>query len=281
MASSSNFDRRLSSSQIGDGSRPLADPTRFRGYRGGVITMHRALARLVFTPLDRFAAILLVLLFLLLWAVSLPQICRFWRVALTFGIKSLALPVTIGLRAHHLTHFLHFDIPFPRVPGLVPTATVWWWTAAVVLALFAASFLFSPRLIPVTYLLRVILAVQASALFYFAWLPARFPHTPDSYLEGLVTYALALISFVPLLFGLTYYIFDFGVGKKALLTALTMLHLSLFLPLQILLQALILRVSILFMPLLYVVFGLPLDILIIIAFYSWAMSWSPRPIARS
>jgi hypothetical protein len=278
LASSSNFDR-VTSPQFKTAPRVLADPTRFRGYRGGVISMHRALARLVLTPLDRLAAVLLAVLFLLLWIVSLPQLCRFWRAMLAYGIQYLALPVTLGLRPHHVTHFIRFEIPFPRMPGLVPAASVWWWTAAVVLALFAATFLFSPRMIPVTYLLRAILAVQASALLYFVWLPARFPHTPDSYMEGLVTYGLAIISFVPLLFGLTYYIFDFGAGKKALLTAMTMLHLSVFLPLQILLQALVLHVSVLFMPLLYIVFGLPLDILIIIAFYSWAMSWSPKGIA--
>jgi hypothetical protein len=279
LASSRNFDRRASLS-ASSGVRSLADPTRFRGYRGGVIAMHRALARLVLTPLDRIAAVVLALLFLLLWAVSLPQICRFWRIVLTYGIQSLNLSITVGLREHHLAHFIRFQIPFPRMPGLVPTAPVWWWTAAVVLALFAASYLLPSRLVPVTYLLRAILAVQASALLYFAWSPARFPHTPDSYMEGLVTYGLALISFVPVLLGLTYYIFDFGVGKKALLTAMTMLHLSFFLPLQILLQALVLHVSVLFMPLLYIVFGLPVDILIIIAFYSWAMSWTPKPFDR-
>jgi hypothetical protein len=76
--------------------------------------------------------------------------------------------------------------------------------------------LFLPsKLIPVVYLLRGILLVPATALLYFALLPARFPHTPDSYMEGLVTAGIALISTVPLLFGLTYYIFDFGLLKKA------------------------------------------------------------------
>jgi hypothetical protein len=123
------------------------------------------------------------------------------------------------------------------------------------------------------YLLRGILVVPGTALVYFALLPARFPHTPDSYMEGLVTAGIALISTVPLLFGLTYYIFDFGLLKKAFLTAITMTHLALFLPLQILLQALFLQKTILFMPVLYIVFGMPVNILIIIAFYSWGMTW--------
>ncbi len=53
-------------------------------------------------------------------------------------------------------------------------------------------------------------------------------------------------------------------------------HLSLFITLQMLLQAIVLHKLILFMPVLYIVFGLPLDALVVIAFYSWGMSWQPK-----
>ena len=86
-------------------------------------------------------------------------------------------------------------------------------------------------------------------------------------------YAIALISLIPALFGATYYIFDFGLWRKFAVTAVTMLHLSVFLPLQILLHALVLHRSILFMPVLYIILGLPIEVLIIICFYSWGMSW--------
>jgi uncharacterized membrane protein (DUF2068 family) len=133
------------------------------------------------------------------------------------------------------------------------------------------AFLLPGRLIPIIYLLRGILLVPATALLHFDLLPARFPHTPDSYMQGLVAAGIALISTVPLLFGLTYYIFDFGLWKKALLTAMTMAHLALFLPLQV--QALFLQKTVLFMPVLYIIFGMPVNILIIIALYSWGMTW--------
>jgi len=61
--------------------------------------------------------------------------------------------------------------------------------------------------------------------------------------------------------------------KKAFLTAVTMAHLALFLPLQVLLQALLFQNTVLFMPVLYIIFGMPVNILIIIAFYSWGMTW--------
>jgi hypothetical protein len=254
----------------------LPEPAPTRGHRGGVIHMHRALAHFRLGPMNLVIAIFLFVFFLLIWLIFLPTVCHFWKSVLTLGIRVLPLQAQLGLTEHHLT-FIRFDIPYLRMEPILPSAQAWWLTCAATLSLFAASFLLSGKMIPVMYLLRGILLVPVSALLYFFFLPARFPHTPDSYMEGLVTAGIALISTVPLLFGLTYYIFDFGLLKKAFLTAITMAHLVLFLPLQILLQALFLQKTVLFMPVLYIIFGMPVNILIIIAFYSWGMTWFFRP----
>jgi hypothetical protein len=235
--------------------------------------MHRALTHFRLGPMNLLIAISLFVFFSSIWLVFLPKICLFWNWVLAFGLRVLPLQAELGLAQHHLTPFIRFNIPYLRMEPVLPSAQTWWLTCAATLALFAATFLLSGRLLPVMYLLRGTLLVPMTALMYFAVLPARFPHTPDSYMESLVTAGTALISTVPLLFGLTYYIFDFGLLKKAFLTAITMTHLALFLPLQVLLQALFLQKTVLFMPVLYIIFGMPINILIIIAFYSWGMSW--------
>ena len=259
----------------------FAELSRLRGHRGGVISMHRALTQFVLGPRDLITSGLLVLLISFAWAVSLPPLCRFWQYLLTVGLRVLALRGDLGLSKHQVVSAIRFAVPYPRMASVPPDSLTWWLTASVVILLLAASFFFPTRLTPVKYLLRAALFIQATSLAYFMWAPGRFPHTPDSYMEGLMGYAIALISFVPILFGLTYYIFDFGLMKKALLTVLTMTHLSLFLPLQVLLQATLLEKSVLFMPILYIVFGLPVDVLIILAFYSWGMSWSMKPRTES
>jgi hypothetical protein len=251
----------------------FADRGRFRGYRGGVIAMHRALARFVLEPLDLVTAALLVLLFTFAWFASLPWVCRFWQTVLETGMRLLAMHTELGLTEYQITPYIRFAVPFPRMEAFLPDAQTWWTSAAVVVVLLAASFFFPKKFMPVMYLLRAVLFIHVTALLFFLFLPARFSHSPDSYMEGLTGYALALISFVPALFGLTYYIFDFGIARKALLTAMTMGHLSLFVPLQILLQAIVLQKSVLFMPVLFIVFGLPVNVLVILAFYSWGMSW--------
>jgi hypothetical protein len=252
----------------------FSDRSRFRGHRGGVITMHRALTRFVLAPLDLITAFLLVLLFSISWLILLPWLCRMWGSVLENGMKVLGLHAELGLTEHHITPYIRFVIPFPKMEGIAPDALTWWSTTGAVCLLYAATYLFPKKLTPVTYLLRAVLFIQVTAQLYFLLIPARFPHTPDSYMEGLVSYRIALISAVPALFGLTYYIFKFSLLKKLVLTALTMTYLSLFLPVQVLVQATVLEKSVLFMPILYIVFGLPVDILIILAFYSWGMSWS-------
>jgi len=271
--SSRSFDHRALPAAAKQPPR-FADRRRFRGYRGGVIAMHRALARFVLEPLDLVTAALLVLLFTFVWIAMLPLVCRFWQAALETGMRMLAMHTELGLTEHQFSSYVRFAIPFPRMPGILPDARTWWTSTIVVVVLFAASFLLSNKFMPVMYLLRAVLFLHATALLFFLFLPARFSHSPDSYMEGLTGYAIALITFVPILFGLTYYIFDFGIVRKALLTAMTMGHLTLFVPLQILLQAVVLQKSVLYMPVLYIVFGLPVNVLIILAFYSWGMSWS-------
>lgn len=245
-----------------------------------MISTHRALAKFVLEPLDLLTSVMLVLLFSIVWIASLRRVCLFWKYLLTTGTKLLALQAAVGVTEHRLTPYLRFEIPYLRMEDAAADSRIWWATTAVVLLLFGASFLLPRKLVPLVYLLRAVLCVQASALIYFGWASASFPHTANSYMEGLVSYGLTLISFVPILFGLTYYIFDFGLMRKTLVTFLTMSHLCLFVPLQVLLQAVALHKSILFMPVLCLVFGLPVDVLIVIAFYSWGMSWRSKGESR-
>jgi hypothetical protein len=278
--SSKNSDG-LADSAAGKYVPRFADRSRFRGHRGGVITMHRALTHFVLAPLDLITAALLALLLSIAWFFSLPWLCRMWGYGLENGMKVLALHTELGLTEHHITPYIRFMIPFPKMEGIAPDALTWWSATGAVCLLYAVSYFLPKKLTPVTYLLRAVLFIQVTSQLYFLLMPARFPHTPNSYMEGLVSYRIALISAVPALFGLTYYIFKFSLLKKIVLTILTMSYLSLFLPVQILLQAMVLEKSVLFMPILYIVFGLPVDILIILALYSWGMSWPSDRAVKS
>ena len=256
------------------------DRVRNRGHRGGVIAMHRALARYVLSPSDLITVVLLVLLLTFVWLLLLPYVGHVWVRIMDFGIHNLPLRAQLHVVTYHLGPYLHFEIPYPAMDAILPSARIWQFTGIVTLVLFIGTFFLPQPFIPVTYLGRGILFLQASALVYFAIIPAEFPHTPNSYLEGLFGAGMAFITIVPTLFGFTYFIFQFSLQQKALLTILTMVHLSLFLPLQILAQALVLQKTVMFMPVLYIGFGLPMEVLIIIAFYSWGMTWHFRALEK-
>lgn len=258
------------------GGNNLTDGIRSRGHRGGVISMHRALAHFSLGPMNLMTAISLFLFFSSIWLVLLPRVCRLWSHLLAWSLPRLPLHAGLQTTDYHF-RFFKLQIPYLRIEPVLPDLLTWSLTCGITLLLFALTFFISKKFVPVIYLMRAVLTVQGSALFYFALWPLRFPHTPNSYMEGLVNSGIGLISIIPLLYALTYYIFDFGLWKKASLTALTMVHLALFLPFQILAQALVLQKSTLFMPLLYIVFGVPMDVMLIIAFYSWGMTWTFRP----
>lgn len=249
---------------------------RSRGHRGGLIPMHRALAHFRLRPMNLVTSISLFFFFTSIWLALVSHVGRFWTWLLGWSLSRLPLQASLQTSAHHLSSF-RLQIPYLRIAPALPGPLTWILTCAVTLLLFALTYFLPHRLMPVVYLSRAILLIQASALIYFALWPLQFKHTPDSYMEAMANSGIALISIVPLVFALTYYIFDFGLWKKAFLTTLTMTHLAIFLPFQFLLQALVLQQGVLFMPVLYIVLGIALDVMLIIAFYSWGMTWSFRP----
>jgi hypothetical protein len=241
--------------------------------------MHRALAHFQLGPRNLAIAISLFLFFSAIWIACLPWTCDLWTQIFALALRVLPLHADLVLTERFITPSIRFEIPSLAMASLPPSLVQWSLTCAATLLLLAVTFFFPSQWIPLTYLLRGVVLVQATALIYFAVFPVSFPHTPGSYLAGFAEAGLALISLVPLLLGLTFYIFDFGLMKKAFITFVIMVYLMVFIPFQMLLQALILQHTVLFMPLLYIVFGIPVDVMVIIAFYSWGMSWPFRTAA--
>jgi hypothetical protein len=83
-----------------------------------------------------------------------------------------------------------------------------------------------------------------------------------------------IVPLTPIVLGFTYYLFDFSLGRKIGLTAMLMIHLIVLIPMQYVLHAWVMyHASLLFLPLLFFVAGIPLNVLVFIAFYSWGFSW--------
>jgi hypothetical protein len=248
---------------------------RHRGWRGGRITPHRAFARLPFSWRDFRVTLSSVLGILLTWFLSLRLIGEFWFQVFRFWHRVLGLEGSVA-RAPQQWGPVHFSIPTVLVSAGPPDVLSWWITAGVTFLVFWITFGLSEEQLPLVYLLRFLVILQGTALAYFAFWAAKFPHDLPSYTVGMLYFGTIFISLLPPILGFSYFLFDFHLLQKVGLTVGTMAYLALFLPFQYMLHVWIIHKSVLFMPVLYFVFGPFLDVLVFISLYSWGMSWKSR-----
>ena len=176
----------------------------------------------------------------------------------------------------HWGHHIRFFLPYVSIAAGPSDPFTWWVTGVLTLLAFAVSYGIPEEYLPWIYLLRFLAFVHGTALIYFAFAAARFPHDLSSYTVGMLYFGAILIGLVPPILGFTYYVFDFSLAQKVSLTILTGGYLTLFVPMQYMLHVYLLRKSILFMPLLYFAFGPFVDVLVFVSLYSWGMSWKPQ-----
>jgi hypothetical protein len=251
------------------------DELRFRGWRGGRISTHRAFARLHPTAGDLIGSALLLIGFSLAWMRLIPSVTHLWARMFSFWAVHLNLQAPVAMIPQHWGR-IELSIPYISLPAGSITPLTWSLTALVTAAVGAATEFFGEERTPIMYITRALVFLQASALVYFAFASARFPHSLPGYTVGMMVFGIILISLVPAILAFTFYVFDFVWWKKVGLTVITMAHLTLLIPLQYLLHIYLLHHSILFMPLLYFAFGPFLDVLVFVCLYSWGMSWRSR-----
>ncbi|MBY0544590.1 MAG: hypothetical protein K2Q14_03460 [Gammaproteobacteria bacterium] len=112
---------------------------------------------------------------------------------------------------------------------------------------------------------------------FFLINPDSPPYELSNYIKGMLNLGIYLLLLLAPLLTLIYYIFDFAFWRKFAVTFFIIAYFIIALPLQYMLQALIISsVSMLFMPVLYLLFGALLDTLMFVGWYSWAMTWAGR-----
>ena len=260
-------------------ARPLPralEALKNRGWRGGFIAPHRAFAYLRIGFKEVFIATALLASFTYAWLQLLVPVGRFWGRVFTYWTKALHLEGRVVMSPQQWTDHARFNLPYVAAGAGPVDPHTWWITGLVTLAVFAVTYFISEEYTPWMYLLRFLVLIQGTALVYFVFFAARFPHDLPSYTVSMLYFGTILIGLVPLILGFTYYLFDFGILKKVTLTVMSMGYLIAFLPLQYMLHVYVLQKSILFMPILYFAFGPFLDVLVFVSLYSWGMSWKSQ-----
>lgn len=260
---------------------PELEASRHRGWRGGLIKPHRAFARLQLTRGRLIQSIGLALLGTACWIALLPTVGRFWGHILAFWGARLELKSEVILVPQGWGRYIHFALPCFGLAAGPASGTAWWITTGVTVLALIASYLLAEEALPWAYLIRAFCLLQVTALGYFVVASAHFPHDLPSYTVSMLVFSCILIGLVPVLYAFTFYLLDFSLAQKIFLTLVTIAHLVLFVPQQYMLHVYLVHASVLFMPVLYFVFGPFLDILAFIGFYSWGMSWHTPDLSDS
>ena len=262
--------------EAGD-SRQL-EALRVRGHKGGIIAPHRAMVGVRWSAGRLLSTLLLTAGGLAGYFFALPWLARGWQVVFRLGRDLLGLAVPLGTQTLALPGGGGRSIALPLVttPTPLPDARVLWIAAFSCAAVLLLSFLLSDRFTPLRYFLRLLVLVQVSALLFFRFASRPFPYGVGDHVFVLLVAGLVVMGLVPLLLGLTLHVFELAFWRKLLLTLLVLGHLAVFVPLNALVHVwLILHGTAVVMPVLFLVFGLLLDVFVFVAFYAWALSWPP------
>jgi hypothetical protein len=247
---------------------------RVRGHKGGIIAPHRAMVGLPWTAWRFLTTLLLAVGGLAGYLAALPWLGRGWQLLFVRARDFLGISAPVGTQTLELPGGISFNLPVVATLTPLPDTRVLWIAGIASVAVFLLSFLLPLRFTPLRYFLRLLVLVQASAIAFFALSPEPFPYRLEDHVFILLTAGLVVMGLVPLVLGLTLHVFDLAFWRKLLLTVLILAHLAVFVPLNVLVHVwLVLSGTAVVMPVLFLVFGLLLDVFIFVAFYGTALSW--------
>lgn len=263
------------------GSTPISSPRdqmvknlRHMGVYGSVIHTHRSMATFKL-PTEAFVNFLgIPLILILLCILAFPYMTYIWKDIFSFAHGLLGFPGELKMTPLEVLPLYFLDIPSYTMNAEWPTTSIIVDSGMIVCALLLSTLLFSDRMIPVAYLIRAVCVIQITAIGYFAIASPPFPYHLSAYTGGILRAGIIIILLTPVLFALTLYVFRMSLLKKLIISLMTMGHLAVFIPLQMLVHVYLVKsCSFIVMPVMFFMFGLILDVLLIIAFYSWGISW--------
>jgi hypothetical protein len=246
------------------------------GAHGTPIVMHRALRSMAMEPGAILSLIFFPTIFaMIIWSAA-PLITAWWGELFEFWIDALKLEGSVSTR---VASFFGTQTTFfyPDLPASPPTHSALWWNLIISVCMLLFSGRITRNFLPLAYLLRAVLIIQISSSVFFFVSSDTSTLNASNYAADMTVFSLYFISIIPLLFALIYYVFNFSVWRKFLVTSLAIGYFVIALPMQYMMHSWIISVySLLFLPVLYLLFGALLDTLILVACYAWAMSWKDK-----
>lgn len=225
--------------------------------------------------------IVLPLMFSLMVFVLLDPLLSGWRWIFDVLRVPLGLPGVVATRVVEIGP-VAVAIPFYTAESSWPAALDLRSGWILVAALAIPGALLRGRYTPLGYFLRALAVIQLTAQVWFSFAAPPFTYAMSQYVAGLLVCGVVILLLAPVLVSFTFFIFDFPLWQKLLLATMLLSHLAVFLPLQAVVHAWVLyRGTLLSMPILFLVFGVLLDVFVYVALYGWGMSWRSDSVLDS
>jgi hypothetical protein len=256
--------------------RLLAELRR-RGARGGIIGVHRAMMKGRLTPWRLSSMLVIPILLSAVTFLLLPWLNNGWAWLLA-GLRSpLGLSGDVSREAASVGG-LSFAVPYLTTPAGLPGTFHFLLVGGFCAVAIAVSLVLPRRFLPLAYFLRFAVLLQLTAFLNFVLRPDDFPYELSRYLLSLFHIGSAVIVLIPLVLAFTYFPFDIAMWRKILLTGLCVGHITVLLPMQVMIHAYVVHhLSLLVMPTMFFLFGILPQLFVFIALYAWGMSWPDLP----
>ena len=275
MDSSSGSSRNSRDLRFKHTAQELIGRWRYRGHTGRLIRRHRALRSLAFRPSSLAHPLLLGAgFFAAVWS-SQQYIARWWADILQFWCDKTGIEASAGVKSITLAGSFIYQIPVLHAASPFPTTEALRTSLILIAIAMLVSYLFLRRFLPLCYLVWAIALIHATSLVHFYLQPDRFPYSVGSHVSSGLAMALIVLLIIPLLLAVAYYPLNFALYKKVGVTVLMIGSVGIFAPLLYACHLVVMsHFSILYMPILFTVFGMLPIILMIVAIYGLAMSWA-------
>ena len=244
-----------------------------RGFRGGKIAPHRAMIGLEVSWTLVIDLVALPAIFSTVMFLCLDPLREQWRSFFMAVQRPLDLTGVVATRVVDLG-IAATAVPYFTASAEWPTVVQLQWGWLVVLLLALAGSTLRGRLTPFAYLFRALSVLQLTSQLYFTFASPPFSYGLPEYINGLLVCGVVILLLAPFLVAFTFHIFDFQLWQKCAMALLLLGHLAVLLPLQATVHTWIIqRCSLLALPILFLVFGVLLDVFVYVALYGWGMSW--------
>ncbi len=211
------------------------------------------------------------------------SIGHFWTQAINKLMILVHLPAQIDSKTYLWNGWKIYTLPIIQLASKPISEFIWWSCVCGTLSILIFSLRVQVENIHWRFIFGVIGFIQATAIMFFSLFPDRFPYSLNGYLTILLKESLLLVMIIPGVFGALYYIFDFSLFQKIGLTVFCVGYFILLTPVLLVFHCFIIHhFSLLYLPLMMLLFSLPLQIQLFICWYSWGMSWpGAQPMNRA